>query len=363
MRKFISKIPNFLKPGRRWRVLSDMTSCQPDDLQEQHEIPASTTSKWKFTCLYILIILAAAITAPALTAHAANSNITASYCQDSSLRLCEAPDIGDTEVFFRREKEALVPIIMYHLVTENSRYVGKFGIRPSELEEDLKFLKENGYNTIVMQDLINFVEKGKRLPKNPIILTFDDGNSSDFKYLFPLLKEYDMKAVISIIGKAVDHNTEEHAKYPAGKFPNLTWPQVKEIHDEGIVEVQNHGYNVHGPAGSGKLKRESASEYHQRLLADLTKLQDLCEKHLDAKPTTFCYPLGVISKGSHAVLEEMGFKASLSCQEGINVIKHGEPECLFKLNRNNRPSGKSIEKVLLDIWKNAEKRGISQDKD
>ena len=307
--------------------------------------------QWKVTCMLFIFAIVAQ-TFPL-------------YANDNPTPTPNAPetnDIDDTEVFFRREKETLVPIIMYHLVTENSRYVGKFGIRPSELEDDLKYLKENGYNTIVMQDLINFVEEGKRLPKNPIILTFDDGNSSDFNYLFPLLKEYKMKAVISIIGKAVDKNTEEHAKYPAGKFPNLTWAQVKEMHDSGIIEVQNHGYNVHGSAGSGKLKRESADAYHQRLLADLTKLQDRCEEHLGAKPTTFCYPLGVISKGSYAVLEEMGFKASLSCQEGINIIKNGEKECLFKLNRNNRPSGKSIEKVLDDIWKDAKKRGVDKDK-
>ncbi|MCL2404371.1 MAG: polysaccharide deacetylase family protein [Defluviitaleaceae bacterium] len=269
---------------------------------------------------------------------------------------------SDTEAFFRRDKEAHVPIIMYHLVTEDSRYIGKYGVRPSQLEDDLKFLQQSGYNTVVMQDLINFVEDGKSLPNNPIVLTFDDGNSSDHKYLLPLLEQYDMKAVISVIGKAVDENTEKHAQNPAGKYPNLTWSQLKEIQAKGIIEVQNHGYNVHGRAGSGKLKHESAEAYHQRLTADLKKLQDLCQEHLGEEPTTFCYPLGIISKGSQAVLEEMGFKASLSCQEGINIIKHGDKEGLFKLNRNNRPSNKPIEKVLDDIWNNAKKRGVDRDK-
>ena len=326
MRIFFTKILKKLKKGRRWQVMN-------------------STFQWKVSCL--LIALAAATIAMALPASAATPT--------------PAPlsneDMDETEVFFRRNKEAQVPIIMYHLVTENSRYIGKYGISPSQLEEDLKYLKQNGYNTVVMQDLIDFVEKGKRLPKNPIVLTFDDGNSSDYRYLFPLLKEYEMKAVISIIGSAVDKNTAEHAKHPTGKFPNLTWAQVKELHESGLVEVQSHGYNVHGRAGSGKLKRESDGEYHKRLTADLTKLQDRCQEHFGTVPNTFCYPLGVISKGSQAVLEEMGFVASLSCQEGINIIKQGESGCLFKLNRNNRPSGRSIDKVLEDIWKDAKKRG------
>jgi hypothetical protein len=49
----------------------------------------------------------------------------------------------DTEVFFFRVKEVEVPIVMYHLVTERPRYIGKYGISPAELEKDLIFLKEN----------------------------------------------------------------------------------------------------------------------------------------------------------------------------------------------------------------------------
>ena len=318
------------------------------------------SKKWMAVCLITLFAASVAYKIPVSATATASPPPTAAPISTAAPA---EDDLDDTEVFFRREKEAHVPIIMYHLVTERSRYIGKYGISPQELEADLKYLDANGYNTIVIQDLINFVEKGKRLPKKPIILTFDDSNASDFNYLYPLLKEYDMQAVISIMGKAVDESTQGKAKYPAGKYPNLTWQEIKEMHDKGVVEVQNHGYNVHGPAGSGKLKRESPEAYHQRLLADLTKLQDLCEEHFDARPTTFCYPLGIISQGSRAVLEEMGLKASLSCQEGINVIKYGENECLFRLTRNNRPSGKSIEKVLDDIWKDAEKRGIGKDKD
>ena len=249
------------------------------------------------------------------------------------------------------ENEARVPIIMYHLVTENSRYIGSWGIRPAALREDLEFLKQNGYNTVVMADLINFVEKGTPLPENPIVLTFDDGNFSDYKYLFPLLQEFEMKAVISIIGITTDEITQKHADNPKGTYPNLTWGQVKELHESGIIEVQSHGFNVHKKAGASKLKKESPGTYHARLLTDLQKLDDRCMEHLGYKPNTFCYPYGNISKESQAVLEELGYKASLSCQEGMNIIRQGEKGDLFKLNRVNRASGRSAESILAKLNK------------
>jgi len=260
------------------------------------------------------------------------------------------------EVFFRKEKEAQVPIIMYHLVTETSRFIGRDAIRPGELKNDLQYLKDNGYNTVTMADLIKFVKKGKSLPENPIVLTFDDGNASDYDVLFPLLKEYDMKAVISIIGVTTDEMTAKYAKNPSDRFHNLTWEQIAEMHKSGIVEVQSHGYDLHGKAGSGKRWRESADTYHQRLRADLQKLQSLCEEHLGENPNTFCYPLGIISKGSQAVLEEMGFMASLSCQEGMNIIKEGDMSCLFELKRVNRPSGKSVEAILGKLHGDGDKK-------
>lgn len=260
--------------------------------------------------------------------------------------LAQEQDLDDTEVFFFRQKEVEVPIIMYHLITEKPKYIGKYGVTPLEIEKDLQYLKDNGYTTVVMQDLIDFVEKGKRLPKKPIVLTFDDGNTSDYTILFPLLEKYKMKAVSAIIGEATDRYTNNAADNPKGKYPNMTWPQIKELHESGIIEIQNHSYNLHGKRGSGNKKGESAETYHARLTADLKKLQEACQIHLDYVPNTFVYPLGVISKGSRQVLEDMGMKASLGCEEGINIVRQGDRDCLFKMHRYNRPSGTSIEKIL-----------------
>jgi peptidoglycan/xylan/chitin deacetylase (PgdA/CDA1 family) len=256
-------------------------------------------------------------------------------------------DLDDAAVFFWRKKEAQVPIIMYHLVTEKSKYIGKYGITPAELESDLKYLKNNGYRTVVMGDLIQFVQKGKRLPKKPIVLTIDDGNKGDVNHILPLLEKYKMKAVFSVIGEATDKYTTASAENPNAKYPNLTWNDIKIMHASGRCEIQSHGYNVHGKNGAGKRSSESTEDYHKRLHTDLQKLQTRCREEIGFTPTTFTYPLGVISKEAQAVLEELGFTASLSCWEGMNHLKQGDPGCLFRLKRVNRPSGRPIN-ILLD---------------
>lgn len=62
-----------------------------------------------------------------------------------TLAMCfaaEAEDL-DPEVFFRRVKEVEVPDAMCHLVTQSPKHIGKYGIAPTEIESDLRFLKEN----------------------------------------------------------------------------------------------------------------------------------------------------------------------------------------------------------------------------
>ena len=279
--------------------------------------------------LKLLLILSLAILIPATTTKAS-----------------EVQDLNDTEVFFFQQKEVEVPIIMYHLITERPKYIGKHGITPTELEKDLIYLKENDYTTIIMQDLIDFVERGKKLPQNPIILTFDDGNFSDYSYLLPLLQKYEMKAILAIIGEATDRYTNVLEKNPKAKISNMAWQHVQELHNSGLCEIQNHGYNVHGKGGSGKKRSESAEAYHTRLSADLLKLQNACEAHLGWLPNTFVYPLGIVGAGSRQVLESLGMVASLGCEEGINIVRQGDKDCLFNMHRYNRPTGRNVESIL-----------------
>lgn len=231
-----------------------------------------------------------------------------------------------------------LPVIMYHHVLENGKF-GDYVISTQELESDLNYIREKGYETVLMQDLIDYVNGGKPLPKKPILITFDDGYESNYRYAFPLLKKYQMKAVISVIGYWSElYSTETHKHI---NYSHLTWEELKELQDSGIVEIQNHTYNLHSlenRKGTQKQKGETFEHYSDLLKQDLGKNQELLYKATGVWPNTFTYPFGYVSKESFAIIKEMGFRASLSCQEGMNHITH-DPECLYMLKRYNRRHG------------------------
>lgn len=246
------------------------------------------------------------------------------------------------------DKSVTLPIIMYHSVVDNAEKRGKFVITPEELETDLKYLVENGYETVFMSEVISYVESGTNLPEKPIVLTFDDGYYNNYCYLFPLLKKYNLKAVISIVGSFTDLYTQEADKNP--EYAHLSWDNVNEMMDSGLVEFQNHSYNMHstdkGRNGSKKKSGESAAEYKTALSDDLILLQNEFIEHTGYTPLVYTYPFGSVSEASFEIIKKLGFKASLSCENKTNYIKQGDKDGLYMLNRFIRTAGAPLCDIL-----------------
>lgn len=227
-----------------------------------------------------------------------------------------------------------LPILMYHSVLRSK--TGTYILTPSELEKDLAYIQEQQYTPIVMADLISYVEQGTSLPEKPIMLTFDDGCYNNLTYVVPLLEQYHMRAIISIVGAYTDTYSASDEANP--NYGYLRWKDISSLLESGTIEFQNHTYNLHATSprkGCMKRKGESDEVYARVLTSDIKKLQEAFLTNTGYTPTTFTYPFGAISHASIPIIKELGFKASLSCAEGINYL-HGNAEELYGLKRFNR---------------------------
>ncbi len=245
-----------------------------------------------------------------------------------------------------------VPVVMYHAVLKDQARHGKYVVSPSEFENDLLYLKKNGYTTVLVQDLIDYAKHGGQLPEKPILLTFDDGYYNNYLYAYSIAQKYQCKFVISPVIRWTEHYSEtgECNAY----YTHANWDQLKEMTDSGLVEIQNHSYNLHqsqgGRVGAEKLAGESASQYRALLTADLTKAQEALAEHLGIRPTAFVYPFGAISRESPEIVREMGFEATMTCRERVNEIRRDE-ESLYNLGRFLRPSGVSSQAFFQKLEK------------
>ena len=158
-----------------------------------------------------------------------------------------------------------VPVLMYHAVGDDCWGEEHLFVKPAELERQLQYLSDHGYETIFLEDLAH-VERYKK----PIILTFDDGYDDNYTLLLPLLRKYDMKATIFMIAGDI------------GKPHKLTQPQLRELAQSGLVSIQSHGWSHRSMADMGW------TELISELLRSKLALTLACGR----VPTAVSYPNG-----------------------------------------------------------------------
>lgn len=127
-------------------------------------------------------------------------------------------------VFGGRVKDAL-PVFHFHEVA------------PEDLEGRFRYLADNGYRTVCSDAIARYVLDGVRPGPRAVTLCFDDACRSLWTVAAPLLRRYGFRA----IAYAIPGRTAETP--PANDPPFVTWPQLRALHDEGIVDVQSHTFS------------------------------------------------------------------------------------------------------------------------
>ena len=229
-----------------------------------------------------------------------------------------------------------VAIIMYHSILPSK--TGQYCITPSMLEEDLLYLSKHGYQSVFISDIINFCEGNASLPDKPIVLSFDDGHYNNFLYAYPILKKYNFKANLNVIGSFCEYSTNS-GDIDNPNYSYLTWDEIKTLHDTGLFEIGNHTYKMHSfkpRFGIAKMQNESEEDYKNSLTQDVMKLEQILSGKCGFTTKVFAYPFGEYNSQCHNILKNLGFKAFLTCNEGINHLKKGSTQELSLLKRINR---------------------------
>lgn len=123
-----------------------------------------------------------------------------------------------------RPRDALpgIPVFCYHLV------------EAEQLGADLEFLRRNGYRTLSGDDFLQALKPSAQTQR-AVLLTFDDGPKNFHDVAFPLLKQYNARAIHFIAPglHAESYDTDANTR-------PMTWEELSTIHLSGLVAFQSH---------------------------------------------------------------------------------------------------------------------------
>ncbi len=156
-----------------------------------------------------------------------------------------------------------VPVLLYHHINYANDVLS---ISPELFEAQLKYLKEEGFESISKEALAEYMQTGKKSFKKGVVITFDDGYLDTWVYAYPLLKKYGFKAILFLVTWTVEEdefvgfNLDDYyaGKITREKLPSceatmvedggvirkqerrLCWMEVRQMEESGVIDVQPH---------------------------------------------------------------------------------------------------------------------------
>jgi peptidoglycan/xylan/chitin deacetylase (PgdA/CDA1 family) len=188
---------------------------------------------------------------------------------------------------------------MYHYIsepgTDADRLRRDLSVAPVTFEAQLRFLRENGYTSVGLDQVHANLTHGTPLPAKPVVLTFDDGYLDHYTHAFPLLKRYGMTGTFFIVTDFINYKNPDY----------VTWRMVREMHDAGM-SIQSHG-RTHID-----LRRRSNAVLVWELLGPVEQI----EAYTGERPRFFCYPAGRYDASVIRILRDLGMFAAVTTEPG-----------------------------------------------
>ena len=197
-------------------------------------------------------------------------------------------------------------ILEFHSISDNLS--GRMPIlSPVAFQRFMEYIYNSKYKVISLSHLVECLEQMRPLPKNSIIITFDDGYKDNFLTAFPILKKYDFMATIFLVTGWI------------GKNPTcLSWEEVKQMHSSGIL------FGSHTNTHPHLIKLQS-----EKLEHELKKSKEIIEDKLGTECWAFSYPYSKVNESIREKVKKIGYRCAVSKGEKSNTLHTP----LFELSR------------------------------
>ncbi|MDX7991840.1 poly-beta-1,6-N-acetyl-D-glucosamine N-deacetylase PgaB [Xenorhabdus littoralis] len=258
-------------------------------------------------------------------------------------------------------------VLAYHDVEDDGADQRFMSVRTSALNDQFAWLRENGYQPVTVDQILTASQGGTPLPPKAVLLTFDDGYSSFYHRVFPLLKAYNWPAILAPVGLWVDAPIGKPVDFGGLMVPRkrfTTWEQVAEMSRSGLVEIGSHTYQHHygalgnpqgntEPAAAIRIydpktgKYENDQAFRQRMEKDISTITQRIVAATGKQPRVWVWPYGIDNGVILEIAKRYGYKMALTLDDGLANVSNlnNVPRILL----TNNPSLKEFAEQVIQV--------------
>lgn len=223
-------------------------------------------------------------------------------------------------------------VLCYHAVEDD--WCSPMAVEPADFAAQCAWLSRR--RTVVPLDrAISLLDRRGRLPRGVSALTFDDGFTSLYDEVLPVITRHRLPATVFLVaqtlteqGRAVDWVDTPPA--PPRQLSTLTREQVLEMQEAG-VDFQSHTWAHH----------DLTKLSHAECVRDLRDSRELLENLLGRPVRQLAYPRGRHDAAVRSAAERAGYRHAFALPE------RSEPVGPFSLPRVGVHRGNSAAVVRL----------------
>lgn len=203
------------------------------------------------------------------------------------------------------DQHRIVPVIMYHHIDENGRHPVAT-VPTDHFEKHLRYLRDYQFDVLAYDDYIGAKQRGERLSRKTVVLTFDDGFADNYTNAFPLLRQYGFPAAMFISTAKV------------GQPGYVTWDQLREMAAAGIT------------IGSHSIAHEYLPDLpSDRIAHEISDSRRILEQRLGMPVRHFSYPVGGFNDDIKRLVRQAGYVSAVTTNRGFDRYNKD----LYEINR------------------------------
>jgi len=194
-----------------------------------------------------------------------------------------------------------VPILTYFRFSKNK--TSELTVSETAFRDQMKYLKENGYRVITLDNLLDFLDFKAQIPKKAVLITFDDGWGSLYDIAFPILRDYGFSATLFVYTDFI------------GGRKALSWEQINELAKNGFdIQCKTKTHRDLVKLNEG----ESFREYFKAVRNEISLSKQIIEQKLSKKCKYIAYPYGETNDFVIALVKKEGYRAAFTAKRGSN---------------------------------------------
>ena len=232
----------------------------------------------------------------------------------------------------QRAAQAPIGILAYHRFDPTTP--GPTTVTNGAFERQLEWLVEHHYKFVPLRAVVDgLTGKAPPVVEPAVAITADDGHRSVYTEMFPIIKKRHIPVTLFIYPSAISN-----ASYA------LTWDQLKEMHNSGLVDVESHTY--WHPDFRKERARQSPEEYRAFVDNQLTRSKSVLEDKLGITVDMLAWPYGIVDPELEAAAKRAGYVVAFGFGGGATMPRGDDLFALPRVPMSDAVQGASLDALL-----------------